>query len=256
MLRKLYHASPPLAITGWLNIALLVVMIAIAPFDHRTVMGINPWIKPIKFAISIAIYGWSVAWLLQYLPRPQRAISWGVSIAMIVEILCIVMQAARGTTSHYNISTPFNAIAFGIMGSGVVLNTALIARLLWLFCRPVAIPHGILWGVRLGLVLFLLASVEGTVMIRHEGHTVGLADGGPGLPLVNWSTRAGDLRIAHFAGLHALQLLPLAGWFLERRWPRRAVTGVALLFGVWLAVIALVFMQALAGRPLTSSLGM
>src|SRR5277367_5484773 len=107
-----------LTITGWLNLALLVAMMAAAPFDHRLVMGINPWIKPIKFAASITIYVWTLAWLLSYLPRPRRLISWGVSAVMIAEIAIIVMQAARGTTSHYNNSTPFNAIAFGIMGGG------------------------------------------------------------------------------------------------------------------------------------------
>jgi hypothetical protein len=239
-----------LTITGWLNLALLAGMIAASLFDHRLVMGINPWIKPIKFAASITIYVWTVAWLLQYLPRPQRLISWGISAAMIVEISCIALQAARGTTSHYNNSTPFDSAVFGIMGLWILVNTILVARLLWLFSRPVPMARAILLGVRLGLVMFLLASFEGGVMLGHQGHTVGIADGGPGLPLVNWSTRAGDLRIAHFAGFHALQVLPLIGWIAGRKWPRQAVAAVASLFVAWLAIFALTLTQALAGKPL------
>lgn len=249
-LRRLYSASPPLAITGWLNVALLLASLAAAPFDQRLVMGINPWIKPIKFEISIVIYVWTVAWLLEYLPRPQRLISWGVSVAMIVEIACIVLQAARGTTSHYNVSTPFDGAVFTVMGVFIAANTLLLVRLLWLFGLSVAMPRAILWGVRFGLVLSLMASTEGVVMLGNQAHTVGIADGGPGLPLVNWSTRAGDLRIAHFMGIHGLQILPLAGWLLERRWPRRAVAGVAVLFVAALAVFALALTEALAGHPL------
>jgi hypothetical protein len=244
--------SRPLIVTGWLNLALLAAVIAAAPFDHRLVMGINPWIKPIKFAASIAIYVWTVAWLLRYLPRPQRLISWGVAAAMIVEMTCIALQAARGTTSHYNNSSPLNAAVFGIMGGGILLNTILVARLLWLFLRPAPMARAMVLGVRFGLVMFLLASFEGGLMLRHEAHTVGIADGGPGLPLVNWSTRAGDLRIAHFAGLHALQILPLIGWIAGRKWPRQAVAAVASLFVAWLAIFALTLTQALAGKPLST----
>src|SRR6202023_3717709 len=96
-LRELYRRSRVLAITGWIHLALLAGVLVIFLFDSRLVMGINVWIKPIKFAISITIYVWTVAWLLEYLRLPswtQRIISWGISISMLTEIACITAQAA------------------------------------------------------------------------------------------------------------------------------------------------------------------
>src|SRR5439155_6284701 len=114
-LRELYRRNRTLAMTGWIHLALLAGMLVVSPFDSRLVMGINPWIKPIKFAISITTYVWTVAWFLEYLRLPRGVkgiISWGISISMLVEIACITTQAARGTTSHYNVNTPLDSSIF------------------------------------------------------------------------------------------------------------------------------------------------
>ena len=257
---EVYRRSPALALTGWLMLAATIVMLCIAPFDARTITGINPWIKPLKFTVSIAIFVWTLAWFLAYLshkPWAVRLIGWGVSFVFVVEMFCIILQAARGTTSHFNIKTPFDASVFGVMGLMIALNTALVLLTLILFFGSMQeLPPAYLWGIRLGLLLFLLASVEGMTMIAQLGHTVGQPDGGPGLPIVNWSTRAGDLRIAHFLGFHALQLLPLIGYGLSRRRaplpPRRQIAYLLIVALLYTAVGVLLFQQAMSGRPLIS----
>ena len=47
-------------------VAGLVVAAAVASFDTRLILGINPWIKPMKFLSSIAIFLWTMAW---FMPR-------------------------------------------------------------------------------------------------------------------------------------------------------------------------------------------
>jgi hypothetical protein len=257
-LRVLHRVNPILSWTGWVNVALAVLALGLLLVDHRVVTGAPVWMKPLKFSLSILAFAWTLGWLLADLPlAAQRAvqyISWGVAVSMVVEQAVIFVQAARGTTSHYNVNSALNGILFGLMGIFILVNTLMTVWALVLVWRhPLHGPVGYVWGVRLGLLLFLVGSVLGGVMIQHMQHTVGAPDGGPGLPGLGWSTRAGDLRIAHFLGMHALQALPLLGWALSRWNPRLAIpltwTGAALYAG---AVVGL-FALALAGRPLWAS---
>jgi len=216
-----HHRNPTLSLTGWLHVVLLAGALAGLLIDDRLVMGINPWIKPIKFCLSVTFYVWSLGWLLAYLPATDtekvRWLSLGVSLTMVIEIACIFLQAARGTTSHFNITSPFNGFVFSLMGIAILVNTALNLWALWLtWAHALSVGPAIAWGIRLGLLLFILGAVEGGVMIRQMGHTVGAPDGGPGLPGLNWSIRHGDLRVPHFLGIHALQALPALGWLLTR----------------------------------------
>ena len=254
-LRVLHRVNPALSGTGWLNVALAALALVLLLVDHRLIAGAPAWLKPLKFSLSIVAFAWTLGWLLADLPAPaQRSVqvlSWGVALSMLVEQAVIFAQAARGTTSHYNASTPLNALLFGLMGLFIVVNTLLTAWALYLAWRyqPHG-PAGYVWGLRLGLLVFLVGSLLGGFMIHHLQHTVGAPDGGPGLPGLGWSTRAGDLRAAHFLGMHALQALPLLGWALSRALPQQAValtwTGTALYAGA----VAGLLLLALAGRPL------
>jgi hypothetical protein len=246
---------------GLANLALAALMLLGLAVDERVVLGLNPWVKPLKFALSITIYVWTIAWLLGDVrpcaPRAARAISGGTGVAMLVEIAAIAGQSLRGRASHFNAATPLDGAIFSAMGTMILLNTLLAGWLLVLYFRcNVPLPRPRVWGARLGLLVFLAGSAIGGLMISRGAHAVGAADGGPGLPFVNWSTEGGDLRPSHAVGLHALQVLPILGWALSRvrRLGERGATAIVfVLAGTWALATALVLAQALGGRPLLAA---
>jgi hypothetical protein len=254
-LRILHRANPLLARTGWLSLGLALLALLLLPLDTRLVTNAPVWLKPLKFGLSITIYAWTLGWLLADFPaavqRSVRRISQGAALSVVVELAIIFGQAARGVGSHFNDKTLLDGVLFGVMGVFIMLNTGLLvwATVLAWRHRPHG-PGGYVWGLRLGLVVFVLGSVVGGVMSGLHQHTVGAPDGGPGLPGLGWSTRAGDLRAAHFLGLHALQVLPLLGWLASRWVPRRAVLLTWAGAGVYAAAGRLLFAWALLGRPL------
>jgi len=255
LLSEVRRRDGVLFLAGALHFALLVVMGAAALLDQRTVMGLNAWVKPMKFAASIGLYLWTVAWLLGELrgaPRWGRAaVRWATAVAMTAEMALIGTQAARGTTSHYNIATAFDAAVFDWMGRMILVNTLAAVLLFLLFCRPLPhLPRAYAWGIRLGVLLFVVGSVEGLAMIDRHAHTVGLPDGGPGLPVLNWSTRGGDLRIAHLLGLHALQAFPIVGFLLGRRGGDGGLLPLAAFVSAYAAVVVWLYVEAIRGRPL------
>lgn len=258
LVKELFRRNAVLAWVALGHIILFIVLAVISFFDSTTILGINRWIKPMKFSSSIALYAATMAWFIGYLPKDKLSVklaAWGIAICMIAEIVCIVLQPARGTTSHFNTSTPFNAGVFSLMGAMIFFNGLLDAVLLLLFFKEkVTISQSYLWGIRLGLVVFILASLEGVMMIMRLSHSVGVADGGAGLPFVNWSTQGGDLRIAHFFGLHALQVIPIAGYAFDRLSAKNSITkpvAWTLIFAVlYVFVGAFLFLQAIDGKPL------
>jgi len=238
---------------GVVAFAGFAVLAIVSLFDSTEILGINRWIKPMKFFISIAIFVWTIAVYLYFLKgfeKTSNFISWSMILIFAVEMIIITGQAARGTTSHFNIQTPLDGLLFSIMGFAIALNTLLAAYLLYLYFKAeIELPPSIVWGMRLGLILFLAACVEGGYMSSHLSHGVGVADGGKGLPVVNWSTEGGDLRVAHFVGMHALQAVPFFAYTLERYKIKSAAGWTFVFATVYFAAFTLVFVQAFLGRP-------
>ncbi|MFU8874320.1 hypothetical protein [Micromonospora sp. SL4-19] len=249
--------------------AVLAVVSAVGVFaDSRVLTGAPIWLKPLKFSVSFVLYGTTLAWMLSLLPRRSRIAEWAgtVIVAMgVVEMVVIVGQVLRGTTSHFNGTTPLNGALFELMGAAImVLFTAHLVIGIVVLRQPIA-DRAAKYAVGLGLGLTLLGMAVAIPMVLPtqepgiEGisgaHSVGVPDGGPGLPLVGWSTTGGDLRIGHFVGMHALQALPilaiLLSRFLGRRLDERTQARLLLVAGgAYGALTLLLTWQALRGQPL------
>lgn len=254
----IYQKNPILTIAGWINVGLFLLAFTAYFFDSRTVLGINPWIKPMKFTISIIFFVWTMIFVLAYLENHPVKVQWYsglIALSMLIEIVLIFFQSYRGTTSHFNIQTPLNILIFNIMGIFILLNTIIVILICidYYFLKSPHISPEMHRAIFFGLILMLLASFESGFMLSINRHTVGAADGGAGLPFLNWSTQYGDLRVAHFVGLHALQALPILV-LLNEKWhffqqtsaKLGLVNGSAFLI---LALMVLVLLQALAGMP-------
>lgn len=253
MIARLFNEQRPLLIAGLTALAAFLILAVVSLFDPTEILGINRWIKPMKFFISFAFFFWTIALFLSFLSgrdRFSRFISWGFITIYVIEMFIIVLQAARGTTSHFNVEEPFDAILYAVMGIAIAVSTVFTAAILYLhFKDRVDLPRAVVWGIRLGLIVFLAGSFEGGYMAAQIGHGVGVKDGGEGLPLTNWSTGGGDLRVAHFLGLHAIQAVPLFAYTLDKMKTSSAIV-LTFLFAVsYFAVFSALFIQALMGRP-------
>jgi hypothetical protein len=248
-----------LAATG---VALLV--------DPREILGAPAWMKPAKFAASIAVYTLTLAWVFTYLPewtKTRRVVSWVTAVTLVLEIVVIDVQAWRGTTSHFNVGTLLDGVLFTIMGIAIVVQTltaVAVAVALW---RQRFADPAIGWALRFAMAITIVGAMSGGLMTQptraqldsaragHRmtiagAHTVGAPDGGPGLPVTGWSREHGDLRVAHFLGLHALQLLPLLVFlFARRQWhDAHRVRVVWALSASYVSLFALLLWQALRGQ--------
>ena len=267
VLRRAAHWHRPLMYFAS-ALAVLALVSALGIFaDPRIVTGAPIWLKPFKFSVSFVLYATALAWMLSLLPRRSRTAEWAattVVAAGVIEMVAVVTQVVRGTASHFNATTPFNALVFNVMGATVsVLFAAHLVIALVLLVRR--IPDRVAaTAVRLGLGLSaigMLAAVPMVLPMQDPGiagitgaHAVGVRDGGPGLPVTDWSTTGGDLRIGHFVGLHGLQALPILAFLLIRYAPRLdtriKVRLLRVAAAAYALVVGLLTWQALRGQPL------
>jgi|SoiMethySBSTD1v2_1073268.scaffolds.fasta_scaffold28453_4 hypothetical protein len=267
---RLWAGSPVLTAAGLLMTGVLAASLIGLLVDPRVITGAPAWLKPTKFAVSTAIYMLTLAWIFTLLPewpRMRRIVGWMAAVIFVLEVAIIDTQAWRGTTSHFNIGTTLDLVLFAIMGTAIAVQTlssVAVAVALW---RQRFDDRALGWALRLGLVITIVGASTGWLMTRPTAaqlnearttgqmaiagsHTVGAPDGGPGLPGTGWSVQHGDVRIPHFVGLHAMQILPLLALVLRRRRSDDVarVRVVIVAAASYLALFAILLWQALRGQ--------
>jgi hypothetical protein len=266
---RFWSNSAPLTATTLLMLAAFILSLAGVFIDHRQITGVPAWLKPAKFAISSAIFAGSMAWLFGYIevaPGWKRLLGWILSAAVTIEVALIDFQAARGVTSHFNMSSVENAVIYGVMGTWIGILLLASIGVLILLCRQTFSDAAWGWCLRLAMLTTVLGAASGGLMTRPTpeqfraiaareavtiigGHTVGAPDGGAGLPVMNWSAHHGDLRVPHFFGLHAVQILPFLFWLVRRS--KRPATRLAFaISGSYLGLVSLLGWQALRGQAI------
>jgi hypothetical protein len=272
MVATLWRASAPLTVTGFSMLAVLALTALGLAVDPRVVTGAPVWLKPAKFAISISIYAFTLAWMFSFIGswvRTRQVVGWTTAIVMFVEMAIIALQAYRGTTSHFNASTPLDIALFSVMGLAIVVQTvSSIAVAVALWRQPFA-DAALGRALRLGMTMTIVGAFTGGLMTAPTeqqlaaarageamtiagAHTVGAPDGGPGIPGTGWSTEHGDLRVPHFLGLHALQALPIVAMVLARRkvHDTRRARLVAIAAASYATLFGILLTQALRGQSL------
>ncbi len=261
--------------TGWATVAVVLTMLSVSAiswwFDDRMLNGVSIWAKPMKFNLSFALHLATLlvfAALMTRAARSTRTMRWAITITsftVLIELLYIFVQAARGRASHFNFETQWEMIAYyGLMGGAavvVMIGTLIIGVLAWRGAREgigVGLRTGILLGTVFGTIAtFVTAGALASGVVTPTGHWIGgdLTDAN-GLPILGWSTTGGDLRVAHFFGTHLLQALPILGWLADRTIPKIAPLAVWAGTAVGVAIVWLTFMQALSARPFLQFAGL
>jgi hypothetical protein len=234
-IKKIWSINPSLSALVVYSLICLAVSVSGLCFDHRHINNEHAWIKPCKFSISFTLYGLTMTWLGQYLLR-HRKFFHGTCIAALIggvlELSAIVLQVLRGTTSHFNTGTPFDHSVFILVKVAIMPVALAVVAIFILLLRQKELPPVVGSALHWAVFLTIVGLIPGILMIlpdplqdaitqykQFDGHTVGFPEGGPGLPWLGWSTVAGDLRIAHFVGIHALQVLPLIGFAIMKLLP-------------------------------------
>lgn len=245
-------------------IACAVLLVPFWLFDPIEILGVSRWEKPMKFFISTGIFCVTYSWLSAHISRWPRLVYWAgviIAVSFIIEMIGIAGAAAFETTSHFNVSNPLSVAVWGVMATfvNIIFACTIVLSLLIVLERqkPLLMKVGLGLGssitaVGMGIAFFMTGPTA-EQLTNFQGiagaHAVGVADGGPGLPLLGWSTVAGDLRVGHFFGLHAIQIA-IALLIIQRYLPtamRMPLVTVGNL--TYLGFVLVVTGQALRAEP-------
>ena len=206
---------------GIYNFIIAFICLGFLAFDHTFITGEHAYAKPFKYALSTGLISWNLGWILFHLSSKKiiSIFSWVNVVSMFVVVSIIFFQSFRGMPSYYNISTPFNSMLYVILASFDIVFLLMMIFLTLSFFRQKKMPisQHYTWGIRMGLLLFVLFSFVGIMMMSMRSHTIGGLDGEKGLYFLNWSVKHGDLRIIQFMGVIALPIVSLTSYYAFKK---------------------------------------
>jgi hypothetical protein len=248
---QLKYRNETLFYFGLICFLMSIAFLILTKFTTTQVFGVNAWYKPFKFAFSTFLFSWAIAWYCYYLPNFNVTLfNWTVIVLLGFEIVYIAFQASRGQLSHFNLSTPVYSVLYSLMAMAatlVTLYTAYVGILFFKNSFP-ELPTYYVWAIRFGILIFVVFSFEGFAMGSTLNHSVGALNDNSNWFIVGWSKTVGDLRVSHFIGMHALQVLPILSYYLLKN--TKWTVALSVLYFI-LALLTLI--QALQGKPLIKS---
>jgi hypothetical protein len=230
--------------------------------------------KPADFAESTGLLCWSIALILPIVRtgRWARAIIAGSTLLFAVgETTVMAIQAWRRVPSHYNFSTPFNALLVRIGGAGLAAVFVIgVVTLIGCVVRAPNLSAGVRLGVLAGAAVLLVGCVDGLIMISNNSGVFtgsfgsgfrdrttaylgpGPATIGPEYLLIRPATAGGDLVLPHAIGIHGLLLLAVPAVLLGRTRlePERQLRIVGVLAAGYLTGLGVLLVHAFRQRPL------
>lgn len=239
-------------------LGLLLVCLVAGQFDGRTLYGVSVWSKPSKFALSLAIYFATLIWIAPYIGREffnrtiGQVLVWLPVVCAALEMAYIMLQASLGQPSHFNTSTAFHAAMYSLMGIGAVALVGVLVLYALVIIHRNSMMDPMVLAIVLGLgMTFALGGGFGSYLGSSDGHWVNApaTDAGGSL-FFGWSREGGDLRVAHFFGMHAMQAMPLFAYAIKAKWSALSkVVSVLVFAAVYSGFTVITFIQALAGHP-------
>jgi len=191
-----YRLHPVLAAATGATAAGVALILPLQVLDPVQVNGVSVWAGPFDLFASMAVWCGTVLWLGHQMGGSSLfgKVGWTVAAVAILEpwlaVLRVVLEPSPALGAQLG-------AALAAAHLGLFLASAALA--VELFRRPLGHPT-IQWSARLGMLLTLCGMA---------------VDPARGLPAL--LDARGDWGPASSVALHAVQLLPLAGWALSLR---------------------------------------
>ena len=243
-------------------ITLMPVVGALALFQPVIVRDFIAWNRILICCISFSSFLLTVPFYMDVARISARArdrLNFIFAGVLLLQVLLIGVQYSRGVPPHFNFTSWFNGIVFGLMALFIYLFVGAFFWLTWRILAPWKNPGGeapdpiLLAAFRAGALAFSAGSIIGMLIGARESHLVGVRWGTPAIPFLNWNLAGGDLRVPHFLGLHGLQFFPLVAWISIRTGLRGRLLLPALI--AYAVLLGLLLFGALQGQPLTAVFG-